>query len=166
MNSPYQKIPRWDYHALFQAFGPSYKTKHWLIKTPDELEWLLSDEDFNDAKVPQVRPPFPLTFAAMFTYHFPCLPQMTKTNKRALSMFQLVELCLPPDNAPRAFKKSTATIEESNARKEWSKGRTDTDLSKIPGRGKLLEPDNKPSDLSKIPGRGKLLEPGSKPRIY
>ncbi len=55
MEAPYNKVPIWDYKALFQAFGPSYPTKYYLIKTPGELEELLNDVSFNVADGPQVR---------------------------------------------------------------------------------------------------------------
>ncbi len=52
--APYNDVPKWDYGALLQAFGPDFKTKHYLVKTPDELDKLLADEEFNEAKYAQV----------------------------------------------------------------------------------------------------------------
>lgn len=54
MEAPYNKVAIWDYGALFQAFGPAYHTKHYLVKTPSELEELLADTTFNAADRPQV----------------------------------------------------------------------------------------------------------------
>ena len=58
MNASYNAVPIWDYGALFQAFGPSYKTKYHLVKTPDDLDALLSNEEFNEASYAQVREHF------------------------------------------------------------------------------------------------------------
>jgi pyruvate decarboxylase len=54
MNASYNTVPIWDYGALFQAFGPSYKTKHHLVKTPDDLDAVLANEEFNEAAHAQV----------------------------------------------------------------------------------------------------------------
>ena len=54
MEATYNKVPTWDYAALFQAFGPQFKTKSHLVKTPDDLDALLADSDFNAAGYPQV----------------------------------------------------------------------------------------------------------------
>ncbi|KUJ13706.1 putative pyruvate decarboxylase [Mollisia scopiformis] len=54
MKAPYNDVPNWDYGALLQAFGPSFKTKHFLVKTPDELDAVLADEEFNEAKYTQI----------------------------------------------------------------------------------------------------------------
>ncbi|KAE8448985.1 hypothetical protein EG329_008573 [Mollisiaceae sp. DMI_Dod_QoI] len=52
--APYNDVPKWDYGALLQAFGPDFKTKHYLVKMPDELDKLLADEEFNEAKYAQI----------------------------------------------------------------------------------------------------------------
>jgi pyruvate decarboxylase len=54
MEAAYNKVPEWDYGALFQAFGPSFKTKYHHVKTPDELDTLLVDAEFNKAGYAQV----------------------------------------------------------------------------------------------------------------
>jgi pyruvate decarboxylase len=54
MEAPYNKVPIWDYGALFKAFGPAYNPKHYIVKTPGELEELLEDTAFNAADRPQV----------------------------------------------------------------------------------------------------------------
>jgi len=54
MNASYNAVPLWDYGALFQAFGPSYKTKHHLVKTPDDLDAILANEEFNEASYAQI----------------------------------------------------------------------------------------------------------------
>ena len=54
MNASYNAVPIWDYGALFQAFGPSFKTKHFIAKTPDELDAILADAEFNEASYGQV----------------------------------------------------------------------------------------------------------------
>ena len=54
MDAPYNTVPVWDYGALFQAFGPEYKTKCFKVKTPDELDSLLADEEFKTASYAQV----------------------------------------------------------------------------------------------------------------
>jgi pyruvate decarboxylase len=54
MNASYNTVPIWDYGALFQAFGPSYKTKNYLVKTPDDLDAVLANEEFNNASYAQV----------------------------------------------------------------------------------------------------------------
>lgn len=54
MTASYNAVPIWDYGALFQAFGPSFKTKHHLVKTPDELDALLTNAEFNEASYAQV----------------------------------------------------------------------------------------------------------------
>lgn len=54
MEASYNTVPTWDYGALFQAFGPKFKTKYHLVKTPDDLDKLLADAEFNAAKYPQV----------------------------------------------------------------------------------------------------------------
>ena len=54
MEASYNKVPIWDYGALLKAFGPAYNTKHYLIKTPGELEELLDNAAFNSADGPQV----------------------------------------------------------------------------------------------------------------
>jgi pyruvate decarboxylase len=54
MEAPYNKVPIWDYGALFKAFGPAYNSKYYLVKTPGELEELLEDGAFNAADRPQV----------------------------------------------------------------------------------------------------------------
>lgn len=58
MEAPYNKVPIWDYGALFKAFGPAYNSKQYLIKTPSELERLLGDASFNIADYPQASPSF------------------------------------------------------------------------------------------------------------
>ncbi len=50
----YNTVPTWDYGALFQAFGPHFKTKHYLVKTPDDLDRILTDTEFNEAGYAQV----------------------------------------------------------------------------------------------------------------
>jgi TPP-dependent 2-oxoacid decarboxylase len=54
MEAPYNTVPTWDYGALFQGFGPQFKTKYHLVKTPDDLDALLADEEFNAAGYAQV----------------------------------------------------------------------------------------------------------------
>jgi pyruvate decarboxylase len=54
MTAPYNAVPTWDYGNLFQAFGPKYKTKHYLVKTPGDLDALLADEEFNKASCGQI----------------------------------------------------------------------------------------------------------------
>jgi pyruvate decarboxylase len=54
MEASYNTVPTWDYGALFQAFGPHFKTKHYLVKTPDELDAVLTNEEFNKADYAQV----------------------------------------------------------------------------------------------------------------
>jgi pyruvate decarboxylase len=49
MEAEYNTIPAWDYRTLFGAFGPKYETKHFLVQTPDALEALLRDPQFNGA---------------------------------------------------------------------------------------------------------------------
>ena len=61
MTASYNAVPIWDYGALFQAFGPSFKTKHYLVKTPDELDALLSNAEFNEAAYGQVSPSIPFS---------------------------------------------------------------------------------------------------------
>jgi pyruvate decarboxylase len=56
MEAPYNKVPIWDYGALFKAFGPAYNPKYYLVKTSSELEELLGDAAFNAADRPQVIP--------------------------------------------------------------------------------------------------------------
>ena len=47
----YNKLPDWDYSLLAPAFGPSHPSKyHGLIETPQQLDKLLADEDFGQAK--------------------------------------------------------------------------------------------------------------------
>jgi pyruvate decarboxylase len=53
MDAPYNTVPTWDYRALFQAFGPEFKTKQHLVKNPDELDALLSDEEFQKSSCAQ-----------------------------------------------------------------------------------------------------------------
>lgn len=36
------------------GFGPEYKTKHFLVKTPEELDGVLGNKEFNEAKYAQV----------------------------------------------------------------------------------------------------------------
>lgn len=55
MTASYNTVPIWDYAGLFQAFGPEFKTKSYLVKTPDQLDQLLADRTFNEASMPQVR---------------------------------------------------------------------------------------------------------------
>lgn len=40
----YNKIPKWDYRALFKAFAPDFKTKHHLVKIADDLDRVLNDK--------------------------------------------------------------------------------------------------------------------------
>jgi pyruvate decarboxylase len=54
MEASYNAVPIWDYGALFQAFGPHFKTKHHLVKTSDQLDALLADAEFNEASYAQV----------------------------------------------------------------------------------------------------------------
>ena len=54
MEASYNTVPTWDYGALFQAFGPQFKTKYHLVKTPDDLDALLGDAEFNEASCAQV----------------------------------------------------------------------------------------------------------------
>jgi pyruvate decarboxylase len=54
MEASYNKVPTWDYGSLFQAFGPKFKTKYHLVKTPDDLDALLADAEFNEASCAQV----------------------------------------------------------------------------------------------------------------
>ena len=54
MEASYNTVPTWDYGALFQAFGPQFKTKYHLVKTPDDLDALLTDTEFNAAGYAQV----------------------------------------------------------------------------------------------------------------
>jgi pyruvate decarboxylase len=53
MDAPYNTVPIWDYGALFQAFGPGFKTKQHIIKNPDELDALLSDAEFKKSSCAQ-----------------------------------------------------------------------------------------------------------------
>ena len=61
MHAPYNTVPIWDYAALFQAFGPEFKTKSYLVKTPDQLDEILADAVFNEASCAQVCLLFDLT---------------------------------------------------------------------------------------------------------
>ncbi|KAN0110591.1 putative pyruvate decarboxylase [Hyaloscypha variabilis] len=54
MEASYNKVPTWDYGSLFQAFGPKFKTKYHLVKTPDDLDALLADAEFNEASCAQI----------------------------------------------------------------------------------------------------------------
>ncbi|KAE9372442.1 putative pyruvate decarboxylase [Stipitochalara longipes BDJ] len=54
MEASYNTVPTWDYGALFKAFGPQFKTKYHLVKTPDDLDALLSDAEFNAADCAQI----------------------------------------------------------------------------------------------------------------
>ena len=53
-DAPYNTIPVWDYGALFQAFAPKHKTKHILVKTPEELDAVLNDAEFAATTTPTV----------------------------------------------------------------------------------------------------------------
>jgi pyruvate decarboxylase len=57
MEATYNTVPTWDYGALFQAFGPQFKTKYHHVKTPDDLDKLLADAEFNAAGYAQVSVP-------------------------------------------------------------------------------------------------------------
>ncbi len=54
MEASYNTVPTWDYGGLFKAFGPQFKTKYHLVKTPDDLDALLDDAEFNAADCAQV----------------------------------------------------------------------------------------------------------------
>jgi pyruvate decarboxylase len=54
MEAEYNKVHIWDYGALFQAFGPGFKTKYHLVKSPDDLDALFADAEFNKAGYAQV----------------------------------------------------------------------------------------------------------------
>jgi pyruvate decarboxylase len=54
MEASYNTVPTWDYGSLFKAFGPKFKTKYHLVKTPDDLDALLADAEFNEASCAQV----------------------------------------------------------------------------------------------------------------
>jgi pyruvate decarboxylase len=99
MTASYNAVPIWDYGGLFQAFGPSYKTKHYLAKTPDELDAILTDAEFNEASYAQVS-----YFLATII-----LLQLTE--------MQIVELILDPADAPDSVKRTTAAVEAFNQKK-------------------------------------------------
>lgn len=54
MEAPYNKIPDWDYGKMCAFFGPSFKSRYYLVKTPDELMKVLEDPEFNAAECTQV----------------------------------------------------------------------------------------------------------------
>ena len=102
MTASYNAVPIWDYGGLFQAFGPSYKTKHYLAKTPDELDAILTDTKFNEASYAQVS----------FSLATILVSELTR--------IQIVELILDPTDAPDSVKRTTAAVEAFNRRNEAS----------------------------------------------
>ena len=51
----YNTLPLWDYDALRRVFGPKHPSKyHGPIKTCEQLDDLLADEQFQSADVFQV----------------------------------------------------------------------------------------------------------------
>jgi pyruvate decarboxylase len=54
MEAAYNKVPDWDYSALCQTFGPSFRSRYYRIATGSELVKLLSDPEFNAADCTQV----------------------------------------------------------------------------------------------------------------
>lgn len=99
MTASYNAVPIWDYGALFQAFGPSFKTKYHLAKTPDDLDAILTDAEFNDA-----------AYAQVSSFSLPM-------QRNSLTKLQIVELILDPADAPDSVKRAAAAIEAFNARK-------------------------------------------------
>jgi pyruvate decarboxylase len=57
MDAEYNTLPVWDYAGLFQAFAPKHKTRHLLIKTPQELEAILDEPDFINVTTPTASHP-------------------------------------------------------------------------------------------------------------
>lgn len=51
----YNDVPAWDYGGLFKSFSPEVSTNTFKIQTAAELDRILSDDDFQNATVPQVR---------------------------------------------------------------------------------------------------------------
>lgn len=101
MTASYNDVPKWDYGALLQGFGPDFETKHHLIKTPDELDAILVDEKFNEAKCAQVR---------IFGPDVEC-------EGRLADEWQIVELILESHDAPQSVALTTAAIEAFNKKK-------------------------------------------------
>jgi pyruvate decarboxylase len=101
MEAPYNTVPTWDYGALFQGFGPHFKTKYHQVKTPDDLDALLADEEFNAAEYAQVS----IHASKPETFGFP--------NRK----IQIVELILHKHDAPQTVKTVTAAVEALNAKK-------------------------------------------------
>lgn len=54
MDAAYNDVPMWDYGAIFQAMSPETKIKSFKVDKAVDLDALLSDEDFQTAKYPQV----------------------------------------------------------------------------------------------------------------
>lgn len=48
-STTYVIVPTWNYGALFQAFGPNFKTENHPVKTSDDLDALLADTEFSEA---------------------------------------------------------------------------------------------------------------------
>ena len=73
MDESYNSVPIWDYGTLFQAFGPSFKTKHYLVKTPNELDTVLANAEFNEASYGQVSQLcLPIIFATFSLFVIDC----------------------------------------------------------------------------------------------
>lgn len=48
---PYNKVPNWDYSKLAHSFGPDHPSRYYgPIGTPEELDDLLSDQQFGAAR--------------------------------------------------------------------------------------------------------------------
>lgn len=54
MDAAYNDVPMWDYGAIFQAMSPETKVKSFKVDKAVDLDALLSDGDFQNAKYPQV----------------------------------------------------------------------------------------------------------------
>jgi pyruvate decarboxylase len=51
----YNDVPEWDYGGLFKSFSPGIPTTTFKVQTATELDRILSDNGFQNAKNPQVR---------------------------------------------------------------------------------------------------------------
>ncbi len=50
MDAEYNDIQNWDFKGLVDIFGGSKTCKKFQVKTKDELEALMTDDEFNAAK--------------------------------------------------------------------------------------------------------------------
>lgn len=53
MDAAYNDVPMWDYGAIFQAMSPETKARSFKVDKAVDLDALLSDGDFQNAKYPQ-----------------------------------------------------------------------------------------------------------------